>query len=526
MMEAVCTQLPHGWCSVKIGDIATLNPRLDAQNVPDDALVTFVPMSAVEAGSGGIDVSSSRYFREVRKGYTPFREGDVLFAKITPCMENGKMAVVPALSGGLAFGSTEFHVLRPSAGVEAKYLYYFVSAQQFRSEAEHNMTGAVGQRRVPTSYLAECQCPVPPLNEQRRIVAKLEELLSELDAGIESLKTAREQLKVYRQALLKHAFEGKLTAAWRMENADKLHTAEELLERIRAEHANRYHRQIAEWEVIVRNWQANGKVGQKPSMPRPPRKLQVIGVKQLRGLPAIPRTSIYVSLGNLGELGRGRSKHRPRNDPRLFGGGYPFIQTGEVKAAQRIVRKHSQTYNALGLEQSKLWPAGTLCITIAANIAETAFLGFNACFPDSIVGFTANSSLILPEYVELFIKSARERIEAYAPATAQKNINLNTLENLLIPYCSQSEQRRMVDVLDHHLSVADAMDKEIENNLSRAESLRQSILKRAFSGQLVPQDPSDEPASVLLERIRAEKGGADRGTPARRPRRSRKHANR
>ena len=143
--------LPPGtWAIVPISDIAEINPKLDKSGINDDLDVSFVPMPAVEAETGGIEVSATRRFEEVKKGYTPFREGDVLFAKITPCMENGKMAVVPALRNGLGFGSTEFHVLRAKDGIAPEYLYYFVSSKRFRVDAEHNMTGAVGQRRVPT----------------------------------------------------------------------------------------------------------------------------------------------------------------------------------------------------------------------------------------------------------------------------------------------------------------------------------------------------------------------------------------
>ena len=159
-------------------------------------------MPAVEAESGKIDVSAKRRFSEVEKGYTAFKENDVLFAKITPCMENGKMAVVPEVHGGIGFGSTEFHVLRPAKGVVPEYLYYFVSSKSFRMNAEHNMTGAVGQRRVPTTYFSQADVPFPPAAEQRRIVGKVEELFSELDEGVANLKLARAQLSVYRQALL------------------------------------------------------------------------------------------------------------------------------------------------------------------------------------------------------------------------------------------------------------------------------------------------------------------------------------
>jgi restriction endonuclease S subunit len=311
--------------------------------------------------------------------------------------------------------------------------------------------------------------PLPPVPEQRRIVAKIEELFSELDEGMENLKKARAQLEVYRQSLLKHAFEGKLTAAWREANQAKLEPAEQLLARLR------------------------------------PTGFVSVKAKDVASLPELPSGWSYTYLTNLGELARGKSKHRPRDAEFLFGGPYPFIQTGEVKAAGRVIRNFENTYSEAGLAQSRLWPKGTLCITIAANIAQTAFLGFDACFPDSVVGFTAFGGVVESEFVDLFIRGVRTRIEAYAPATAQKNINLTTLENLVVPLAPSQEQKELIACLSAHLSAIDQTASDLATNLQKAEALRQAILKKAFAGELVPQDPANEPASVLLERIRAER---------------------
>ena len=394
--------------------------------------------------------------------------------------------------------------LRPHLQGTASYISLFLQTSIYRDHVSE-LSAGVNINNLRREHIEGVPLPVAPLNEQRRIVAKIEELFSELDKGVESLKTARMKLNVYRQAVLKHAFEGKLTAQWREENKDKLEKPEQLLARIKQEREARYEQQLQEWKAAVKKWEAGGKSGKRPSKPRKAANLLLLGSEALAKLPPLPEGYAYTYLANLGELGRGKSKHRPRNAPDLFGGLYPFIQTGEVKAAGRIIREYSQTYSELGLEQSKLWPEGTLCITIAANIAETAFLGFDGCFPDSIVGFTATKTLVLPEYVELFIKSVRTRIEAYAPATAQKNINLTTLESLVVPLCSLEEQRALVNQLEAVLSVIDDQRVAIDNQLLKVETLRQSVLKKAFTGQLVPQDPHDEPASVLLDRIKAER---------------------
>ncbi len=207
----------------------------------------------------------------------------------------------------------------------------------------------------------------------------------------------------------------------------------------------------------------------------------------------------------LGELNRGKSKHRPRNAPHLYGGEYPFIQTGDVKSANGIIRKYHQTYSESGLKQSRLWKAGTLCITIAANNADTAILGFDSCFPDSVVGFQTQPNHSNIHLVELFIRAIKENLERYAPATAQKNINLEILESVFIPLPPLTEQQRIVEEVERLLSVADAVEATVKQSLKQAERLRQSILKRAFEGKLTPQDDADEPAQILLERIKRER---------------------
>lgn len=159
------------WPHVRIGDVCDLNPRLPkTHTLNDDDAVSFVPMAAVSELSGTIQTRSTRRFAEVRKGYTPFQNNDVLFAKITPCMENGKAAIARDLVHGYGFGSTEFHVLRAGEIVLPEWLHFFVRQATFRHEAKRNFTGTGGQQRVPATFVANTLIPLPPLPEQRRIV--------------------------------------------------------------------------------------------------------------------------------------------------------------------------------------------------------------------------------------------------------------------------------------------------------------------------------------------------------------------
>lgn len=208
-------EIPASWMVVALADVAGVSPKVDVSGLDEEDLVHFVPMAAVLEDFGGLDASKLRPIREVRKGYTGFVEGDVLFAKITPCMENGKGALVPMLPHGYAFGSTEFHVLRPSGAVSGKWLAYYLSQPDFRRVARQNMTGTAGQLRVPAKWLSAAGIPIAPRAEQDRVIEKLEELLTELDAGVTELKAAERKLTQYRQSLLKAAVEGAMTADWR-----------------------------------------------------------------------------------------------------------------------------------------------------------------------------------------------------------------------------------------------------------------------------------------------------------------------
>ena len=184
------------------------------------------------------------------------------------------------------------------------------------------------------------------------------------------------------------------------------------------------------------------------------------------------------------EFGRGRSRHRPRNDPTLYGGPYPFIQTGDVRRADHIITAFDQTYNELGLAQSRLWPAGTVCITIAANIAETGILTFPACFPDSVIGFTPDPNLADADYVEFLLQSYRLRLQAEGKGSAQANINLGTFEAATFPFPSLYVQRataaKLLELKDRVVSIRQHYQREIDS----LSELRASLLQRALTGQL------------------------------------------
>lgn len=206
-----------------------------------------------------------------------------------------------------------------------------------------------------------------------------------------------------------------------------------------------------------------------------------------------------LKLGEIGTLERGRSQHRPRNDPRLFGGPYPFIQTGDVASANVYIMEHHQTLSEFGMEQSRMFSAGTLCITIAANIGDVAILSYDCCFPDSVVGFSPNSRSI-SKFIYYMMSILQKELEDNAPATAQKNINLKILNAVEMNIPPVTEQTEIVRILDDLLAKEQQAKEVAEGVLEQIDLIKKSVLARAFRGELGTNDPSEESAIKLLER--------------------------
>lgn len=200
--------LPDRWQWVRLGEVCEINPRRPSIDRCDETPTTFIPMEAVDAKSG-VAGSRVRPFGEIKKGYTYFAEGDVLFAKITPCMQNGKHAIARDLLDGIGFGTTEFHVLRPSEHITAEWIHFFVRQPSVLLEATEHFTGSVGQQRLPQEYLFNRKIPLPPLVEQQRIAIVLKNQMAAVEKGQTTAEEELEAIDAMPSALLRKAFAGK-----------------------------------------------------------------------------------------------------------------------------------------------------------------------------------------------------------------------------------------------------------------------------------------------------------------------------
>jgi type I restriction enzyme S subunit len=400
-------------------------------------------------------------------------------------------------------------VAQPLTGVlDAEFLYYF-----FISEKPRFIEAGIGgaQPNISQGLIKSWPFTLPPLAEQKRIVAKIEELFSELDAGEESLRVARRQLGVYRQSLLKQAFEGKLTAQWRTQHPDLLSSPDQLLARIQAERQARYQQQLKEWEKAVKEWEEAATDEKRPPKPQ----------KLTPSNDSIPVFDVDFPTGwcvlNLFqfvlELGQGWSpkcENRPAEDGEWAVIKTTAIQSGDfAPSANKALPKHLPPRRWLALR------AGEILITRAGPRSRCGVVcRVRADQPqlmlcDKAYRLVLSESATSSEYVERLLCSpaAMAAIEELKTGINDSGVNITQTAflQLALPIPSLPEQQEIVRLLDEQFEVIERNESEIDAALRRSEALRQAILKKAFTGQLVPQDSDDEPASVLLACIRAQK---------------------
>ena len=515
--------VPEGWIQVRIGDVAHINPPRSKPDYADSTPLVFVPMPRVAEEFGGIDVSERRPFSSIKRGYTQFQPGDVLFAKITPCMENGKIAIVPEIRPPLGYGSTEFFVMRPRAHGLSPWIAHCVAQSRFRDLARKNMQGAVGQRRVPKVWVKDASVPLAPLPEQHRIVAKIESLFAKLDEGVAALKRAEANLERYRASVLKSAVEGRLTERWRRENPPE-ETGEELLGRILAERRKCWEaEQLAKFAAKGRkppkNWKKKYKEPVRPAT---------------TGLPRLPEGWCWATVDQMAAVTGGLTKNPARNRLPVR---YPYLRVANVYADElRLDDVRTIGVSESELDRVILRPGDLLVVEgngSANQIGRVAqWQGDVApcCHQNHLIKVRSSSAACRSRWMLLWLLSplGRRTVLAVASSTSGLHtLSLSKVRALPVPLAPMQEQACAVSLADSLSDAARVVQAQIgaETGINTSR-LRQSILKRAFEGGLVPQDPADEPASVLLERIRAEreakrKRSKRRTTRPRRQRRSR-----
>ncbi len=460
------TQMPKGWARTTLGEFGEL---FCGQSLP----ATKVNRN----GSGVPYVTGPEHWDGQKVHLDKWTNEPARMAPVGCIFITVKGAGVGKLFPGVpcAIGR-DIYAYRASAEIPRKFVELSLrfTIAQVVAEAKGDIPG------LSKIHILDHTIPLPPLAEQRRIVAKIEELFSELDAGEESLRRARRQLGVYRQSLLKQAFEGKRTEEWRKQNSQFLESPDQLLGRIHSERQARYSEEL-------KGWEAAGRSGSKPKKPK---DFDPLDAETLSSLRQIPVGWAWVRFGNLLAIssGNGLTAHQMKEGPYpVYGGngisGYhdAFMFVEPQMVIGRVGAKCGITH----ITAPKSW------VTDNALVCE----------------FQIQS--ISMEFMSLLLNHLD--LNKLSVSTAQPVVSGSKLNPLPLPLCSLPEQHEIVRLLDEQFTVIEQNEREIDAALKRSAALRQSILKKAFTGQLVPQDPTDEPASALLERIREER--ATHSTP-------------
>lgn len=456
-------ELPEGWEWSTIGEACTVNvrdPRL--RKLPDHLQVSFVPMAAVSAERGAISDAIDRNLGDVRKGFTPFANGDVIFARITPSMENGKAAIAAGLTNDLGFGSTEFHVMRPSESVLAEWVFHFVRQVAFRNKAKASFTGTAGQLRVPDSFVRSASIPLPPLPEQRRIVDKMERLLEQSRTARQALDRIPPLLKRFRQSILAKAFRGELT-----ERDPRDEAASILLERIRQERRRK-------WEEDLR---ARGK---------DPRKAKYVEAEppDTSGLPGLPEGWVWGTIEQMADQRLGKMLDKVKNkgierqylrnvNVKWFGFDLGNLHTMRVEAEEleNISVRYGDLVVCEGGEPGRaaVWERREEDMVVQKALHRVRF-----------------RQGIPPRYVAYRLASdaLNGRLEAYFTGSTIKHFTGIALRSYALPLAPIGEMCRIVLRLQSLLEFCDKIGNAIELTRRRAEHVDQAVLARAFRGEL------------------------------------------
>jgi type I restriction enzyme S subunit len=394
-------------------------------------------------------------------------------AKITPCMENGKAAIAHALQNGLGFGSTEFHILRSNGSVLPAYVYLFIRQEVFRRAAEEEMTGSVGQKRVPAGFLAQADIPLPPFTEQQRIVAKVEALLARVNAARQRLAKVPAILKRFRQAVLAAACSGRLSENWRSCEIEIQRTPNTLAD--------------ARDGVLDENGE---------TYPKGWRSCTLAAV--CSAVVDCPHSTPKWT--EAGEICLRTTNFRP--------GWLDLSEVRFVSPAtyrERIMRLEPQAGDVLYSREGGI--LGIACL-IPPNL--------RACLGQRMMLMRTNGR-IQPEFLMHVLNSPPilEVVKSLTGGTASPHLNVGDVKAFTVPVPSLPEQREIVRRIEELFKLADAIEKSVAAATQRTDKLTQAILAKAFRGELVPteaelarQEGRDyEPASALLERIRAERAG-------------------
>ena len=442
--------------------------------------------------------------------------GDILQARMK---DTDKAVLINDNLNDQLFSTGFFQIRTDPSTLLPKYLFHYFKSFVFLNQKDSYCSGST-QSALNDKSAKNLIVPISPIPVQRTIVTKLEELFSDLDKGIADLKKAQDQLKVYRQAVLKKAFEGELTKEWREQQSD-LPTADELLEQIKEERQKHYEQQIENWKQAVKAWEENGKETKKPAKPQKPTNLD-LKITILDEVASLLNVSDTWNIQPLAFI----SDNKPNcivDGP--FGSsinvaedyketGVPVVRMLNIRpfkyVAQNLKFIVVEKFNQL--KRHNIISKDILIAKVGATIGDCCIYPDNQ--PEGMLSTTGScrvrvdSKIYLPELLQYYIFFQKYKLKNIASQTAQPFLNMKVLKAYPIPFLTIREQHELIREIESRLSVCDKVEESITESLEKAKALRQSILKKAFEGTLLSEEeiaackaaPDYEPASVLLRK--------------------------
>jgi type I restriction enzyme, S subunit len=446
----------------------------------------------------------------VDKGYMSREEqlvepDDILVSNANSLELLGKVAKVKETPYKSTIGTfiTLFRVSKESC---PKFVYYYLLTHEFRKEVRARASTTTNISNVSVGKLETIKIRVAPLQEQQRIVNKIEELFSKLDTATENLNIIKSKLKIYRHAILKSAFEGKLTEEWRKEHFEKTEPSQILLEKIKKNKVVENKRRLESWKLEVEIWERQGENGKKPRKPRLLTDGNLITAEERQSLKELPSTAIWVKLGQIFEVFVGSTPSRTVKE--YWNGDIKWVSSGEV--AFNHIYKTKENITDAGLENSSttIHPVNTIMLAMIGEgktRGQAAILKTEAAHNQNTAAIRTHISQCSPQLLYYYLYYQYEYNRMIGSGNNQKALNKDRVENLLYPLFPLTEQMEILNRIESRLAICDKLEDTIEQSLKQSEVLRQSLLKKAFEGDFVPQDSNDEPVEKLIERIRLSK---------------------
>lgn len=488
--------LPKGWADATLGDLITLTQNGFGKRSQESGRPTVV-LRLADITDGEITLADPRRVNATPEEIQQYelKPDDLLAIRVNGSPDIvGRVVRFVGADQPVLFCDHFIHLRLPESGL-ARYLRYFADTRAVRRFVEENKVSSAGQNTVNQSTLMRLPVSIAPLPEQHRIVEKIEELFSDLDAGVTSLERAKANLKRYRASVLKSAVEGRLTEEWRREHP-QAEDGGTLLDRILRERREKWERdQLQKFKEKgkepPKNWQSKYK---EPSAP------------DTSELPELPEGWAWATIHQLNSAVRPISYGvlQPGDD---LAEGVPLVRVCDVADGKVAIGQLKRIAPEISAQfQRTILQGGEVLLTVVGTIGRTAIAprtlaGANTARAVVVIAVVAPA---IPEYLELCLRegSMRVRLTQASHEVARKTLNLEDVRVVAIPLPPLAEQEQIVALVEERLSQIDSAEKTIDAELIRSKRLRQSILKTAFEGKLVPQDPKDEPASTLLERIK------------------------